>query len=76
CNSEGWCDLSVWNPGNTEDGDISLWGFLVLGGSIISLCPSEKLLHHSILLILLFILFFKHQYYHPRGFHSERYTVM
>ncbi|CAI9537101.1 unnamed protein product, partial [Staurois parvus] len=34
-------------------------GFLVLGGSIISLCPSEKLLlHHSILLILLFILFF------------------
>ncbi|CAI9593458.1 unnamed protein product [Staurois parvus] len=33
-------------------------GFLVLGGSIISLCSSEKLLHHSILLILLFILFF------------------
>ncbi|CAI9554176.1 unnamed protein product, partial [Staurois parvus] len=33
-------------------------GFLVLGGSIISLCPSENSLHHSILLILLFILFF------------------
>ncbi|CAI9608385.1 unnamed protein product, partial [Staurois parvus] len=23
---EGWCDLPVWNPGNTEDGDISLAG--------------------------------------------------
>ncbi|CAI9538504.1 unnamed protein product, partial [Staurois parvus] len=23
---EGWCDLPVWNPGNTEDGDISLVG--------------------------------------------------
>ncbi|CAI9545886.1 unnamed protein product [Staurois parvus] len=21
-----WCDLPVWNPGNTEDGDISLVG--------------------------------------------------
>ncbi|CAI9546332.1 unnamed protein product [Staurois parvus] len=23
---EAWCDLPVWNPGNTEDGDISLVG--------------------------------------------------